>query len=117
MPTYVACLLDQACGGLSGKRVLVVGVSYKPDVADTRESSAEPFIDELKRLGARVSWHDPLVKTWKGEKSAKLTKDFDLCFVLTAHESLDLSNWAGGPIYTLMPSTKHPEWISLLAGR
>jgi UDP-N-acetyl-D-glucosamine dehydrogenase len=117
MPTYVAGLLSEISGGLSGKRVLVAGVSYKPDVADTRESSAEPFIDELKRLGARVSWHDPLVKTWKGEKSANLTKDFDLCFVLTAHESLDLSNWAGGPIYTLMPSTQHPEWISLLGDR
>jgi UDP-N-acetyl-D-glucosamine dehydrogenase len=117
MPTYVAGLLDQACGGLSGKKVLVAGVSYKPDIADTRESSAEPLIEELKELGAQVSWHDPLVKTWRGEKSTNLTKDSDLCFVLTAHESLDLSNWASGPIYSLMPSTKHPEWISLLADR
>jgi UDP-N-acetyl-D-glucosamine dehydrogenase len=114
MPTYVAGLLNQACGGLSGKRVLVAGVSYKPDVADTRESSAEPFIDELKKLGAKVFWHDPLVKNWRGENSANLSEDFDLGFVLTAHELLDLSDWVGGLIYTLMPSTKHPEWISLL---
>jgi UDP-N-acetyl-D-glucosamine dehydrogenase len=117
MPSYVARLLDQAHGGISGKRVLVAGVAYKPDVADTRESSAEPFINELKKLGAEVSWHDPLVKNWRGEVSTDLTKDFDLCFVLTAHESLDLGNWVGGPIYTLMSNVKHPEWISLLGAR
>jgi hypothetical protein len=57
------------------------------------------------------------VKNWRGENSANLSEDFDLGFVLTAHELLDLSDWVGGPIYTLMPSTKHPEWISLLGAR
>jgi len=114
MPAYVANLLDKKCGGLKGKKILVVGVTYKPDIADTRESAAGAFIEELKKLGAGVSWHDPLVRIWRGEESARVEGKFDLGFVLTAHKSLDLSNWSGGFIYTLMENPQHPEWISLL---
>jgi len=114
MPAYVANLLDKKCGGLKGKKILVVGVTYKPDIADTRESAAGAFIEELKKLGAEASWHDPLVKIWRGEESAKVDGKFDLGFVLTAHKSLDLRNWPGGSVYTLLENPQHPEWISLL---
>jgi UDP-N-acetyl-D-glucosamine dehydrogenase len=48
-------------GSLKGKKVQVVGVAYKPNVADVRETPAEPVIEELKKAGAVVTWSDDLV--------------------------------------------------------
>lgn len=114
MPAYAARLLNERSGGLLGKKILILGVSYKPDVADTRETSAKSFIEELTKLGALVSWHDPLVKSWNSQLSSTVSGDYDLGFVLAEHNSLDLSGWNGRPIYCLIGSPRNPEWISLL---
>jgi UDP-N-acetyl-D-glucosamine dehydrogenase len=53
-------------GSLKGKSVQVVGVAYKPNVADVRETPAEIVIEELKKAGASVTWSDDLVSTWMG---------------------------------------------------
>ena len=74
-------------GSLSGKSVLVVGVAYKPDVADVRETAAELVIEHLRKEGAVVSWHDDVVGTWKGENSAPLA-GADIAIVVTKHSSV-----------------------------
>ena len=72
-------------GSLSGKSVQVVGVAYKPNVADTRETPAELVIVELKKAGAVVTWHDPVVKSWHGEQSSDLGGS-DIAVVVTMHD-------------------------------
>lgn len=76
------------CGNLRGKSVLVVGVAYKPNVADVRETAAELVIKHLRNQGAVVSWHDEVVGIWKGENSAPL-EGADIAVVVTKHDSVD----------------------------
>jgi UDP-N-acetyl-D-glucosamine dehydrogenase len=75
-------------GSLKGKSVLVIGVSYKPNVADVRETAAELVIEHLRSQGAVVSWHDEVVGNWKGESSAPL-HGADISIVVTKHDSVD----------------------------
>jgi UDP-N-acetyl-D-glucosamine dehydrogenase len=98
MPGYFVGRAEEKLNGLKGKSVLVVGVAYKPNVADVRETPAEALIDGLKKKGAVVSWHDDLVKEWNGEKSVPLSSDFDLAIIVTTHESLNLSSLGDTPI-------------------
>jgi UDP-N-acetyl-D-glucosamine dehydrogenase len=72
-------------GSLSGKSVQVVGVAYKPNVADTRETPADLVIEELKKAGAVVTWHDPVVKSWHGADSSDLGGS-DIAVVVTMHD-------------------------------
>jgi UDP-N-acetyl-D-glucosamine dehydrogenase len=90
MPAYFVRRSEQKLGGLKGKRVLVVGVSYKPNVADVRETPVEALISGLKDKGAQVAWHDDLVQEWNGEISVTLSSDFDLAIIATPHDYLDL---------------------------
>lgn len=98
MPGYFVGRAEEKIGGLKAKKVLVVGVSYKPNVADVRESPVEALITGLKQKGAKVSWHDDLVKVWNGEESVALGSDFDLAIIATPHEYLDLSKLGYVPI-------------------
>ena len=74
-------------GNLQGKSVLVVGVAYKPNVADVRETAAELVIEHLRSQGAVVSWHDDVVGNWKGEESAPL-RGAEIALVVTKHDSV-----------------------------
>jgi UDP-N-acetyl-D-glucosamine dehydrogenase len=86
MPKYIAGRVAKDNGGsLKGKKVLVVGVAYKPNVADTRETPAELLIDALKELGAVVSWNDPVVGSWHGKESAELN-GAEIAVVVTKHD-------------------------------
>ena len=71
-------------GTLSGKSVQVVGVAYKPNVADVRETPAELVIEELKKAGAIVTWSDDLVSNWMGESSTPLGGS-EIAVVVTLH--------------------------------
>jgi UDP-N-acetyl-D-glucosamine dehydrogenase len=115
MPKYVAKRLMDEYGDIKGKKVLVVGVSYKADISDTRESPAQPFIESLKELGAEVSWHDPLVSSWNGESSSSIAGAYDLAVVLVAHSNLSMSGWKGGPIFTTNFNPKFPDWKPLIS--
>ena len=75
-------------GSLKGKSVQVVGVAYKPNVADVRETPAELVIVELKKAGATVTWSDDLVSTWMGESSTALGGS-DIAIVVTLHSVTD----------------------------
>ena len=89
MPKYIVARVAADNGGtLSGKSVQVIGIAYKPNVADTRETPAELVIDELKRQGAKVSWHDPVVSSWQGETSTPLGSS-EIAIVVTLHDTLD----------------------------
>ena len=98
MPGYFVSRAEEKLGGLIEKKVLVVGVSYKPNVADVRESPAEALIAGLKQKGAEVFWHDDLVKEWNGEKSVALSNEYDLAIIATPHTYLDLTKLGEMPI-------------------
>jgi UDP-N-acetyl-D-glucosamine dehydrogenase len=98
MPTYFVGRASEMLGGLKDKKVLVIGVSYKPNVADIRETPVEALISGLKKSGAVVSWHDDLVKSWNGESSVALGSGFDLAILATPHDYLDLSLLASTPL-------------------
>ena len=85
MPAYVVSRVAGDVGSLKGRKVVVVGVAYKANVKDTREAPAALVISELQKLGADVSWHDPVVGTWNGQSSADLS-GFDVAIVLTKHD-------------------------------
>ena len=88
MSKYVVDRVQADNGGsLQGKSVLVVGVAYKPNVADVRETAAELVIEHLRERGAVVSWHDDVVGTWKSEDSAPLS-GADIAVVVTMHDSV-----------------------------
>jgi UDP-N-acetyl-D-glucosamine dehydrogenase len=98
MPGYFVGRAEEKVGGLKSKKVLVVGVSYKPNVADVRESPVEALIAGLKQKGAQVFWHDDLVKEWNGEKSVALSNEYDLAIIATPHTYLDLTKLGDLPI-------------------
>ena len=75
-------------GSLVGKKVQVVGVAYKPNVADVRETPAEPVVEELKKAGANVTWSDDLVANWMGQSSTPLGGT-DIAVVVTLHAVTD----------------------------
>lgn len=91
MPNYFTNIAEKMIGSLDNKRVLIIGVSYKPDVSDVRQTPVSGLIDILRNRGALVSWHDDLVKEWAGEKSVPLSPDYDLVILATPHSYLDLS--------------------------
>lgn len=94
MPKKTTQRIKSEVGGdLSNKRIQVAGIAYKPNVPDVRESPALELIKELKSLGASVSWHDPIVIEWNGEKSSIIDSNIDLGLIVTAHTSLDLTPW------------------------
>jgi UDP-N-acetyl-D-glucosamine dehydrogenase len=91
MPAYVVKRVVEGAGGsIAGKSVVVVGVSYKANVADTRETPAAVVIDLLREQGATVTWHDDLVGTWRGESSGAI-KGADIAVLVTKHDGLDLT--------------------------
>jgi UDP-N-acetyl-D-glucosamine dehydrogenase len=75
-------------GSLKGKSVQVVGVAYKPNVADVRETPAEFVIEELKKAGATITWSDDLVSSWMGEPSTPLG-GAEIVVVVTLHSVTD----------------------------
>jgi len=86
MPAYVVKRVIAGAGGsVKGRSVVVVGVSYKANVADTRETPAASIIDLLREAGASVTWHDPLVGSWRGEESSDLGAS-DVAVVVTKHD-------------------------------
>jgi UDP-N-acetyl-D-glucosamine dehydrogenase len=101
MPTHVcdrvADLLNDRRLAVNGARVLVLGVSYKRDVGDMRESPALDVISMLARRGAEIAYHDPHVSEFEvdgaGYKSVDLSEEIlsgcDLAVVLTDHSGID----------------------------
>ena len=92
MPAYVVKRVIAGAGGaVKGKSVVVVGVSYKANVADTRETPAASIIDLLRQAGATVTWHDPLVGSWRGEESSDLGTS-DVAVIVTKHDVVSVAD-------------------------
>jgi UDP-N-acetyl-D-glucosamine dehydrogenase len=76
--------------------VLLLGVSYKPNVGDLRESPALVILDLLRRSGAEVSYHDPYIPHLPNEKLFSLdltgeeTDKIDCVVIVTDHDNVDL---------------------------
>jgi len=95
MPAYVVKRVVTGSGGsIKGKKVVVVGVSYKSNVADTRETPAAGVIDLLRAQGATVTWHDDLAGSWRGESSVPI-EGADIAVLVTKHDGLDLAALKG----------------------
>ncbi|MDP1966341.1 MAG: nucleotide sugar dehydrogenase [Reyranella sp.] len=98
--------LNEVAGRASkGARVLIMGVAYKKNVEDTRESPAFRIMELLEKRGAAVSFHDPMVAEipqsrehaeFAGRRSVPLTKDvvagFDATIICTDHDAVDYRN-------------------------
>jgi UDP-N-acetyl-D-glucosamine dehydrogenase len=90
MPAYVVKRVVAGAGGsIKGKKVVVIGVSYKSNVADTRETPAAAVIDLLCKEGASVTWHDDLVKNWRGETSGTIA-GADVAVLVTKHDGVSV---------------------------
>lgn len=102
MPIYVvnkiADALNDQAKAVRGSKVAVIGVAYKRDVDDVRESPALDIIQLLEEKGAEVSYHDPYVKSIRLEHSRVMTglplteewlKGADCAVIVTDHTSLD----------------------------
>ena len=92
MPLYVLKRLEGLLGGnIYGKKICIVGISYKPDVTDMRQSPAIVLWQELEKKSALVSFHDEIVKEFEGKISKALNPNaFDLTVVAVAHSNLDV---------------------------
>lgn len=102
MPAYVARraqdLLNRRSRAMNGARVLLLGVTYKPNISDQRESPARDVAQYLHDLGAQLTYWDPFVETWSpaGFSVARLTdlragvEEADLVILLQAHRELDI---------------------------
>jgi UDP-N-acetyl-D-glucosamine dehydrogenase len=95
MPYFCRSLISQALNhgsqkSLKGSRVLALGVSYKADIDDVRESPAEKLIQLLRKAGADVHYHDPHVPSFDGMESAAYEpENYDCVVIVTAHSSID----------------------------
>jgi UDP-N-acetyl-D-glucosamine dehydrogenase len=101
MPRHVVGLVAEALNRqrkpINGSRVLVVGVAYKPDIDDVRESPSLDIMELLHKQGAAVQWFDPLVTglegTFAGHKLAVWDKAtlarFDAAVIVTAHQAVE----------------------------
>ena len=98
MPSYFVGRAEEILEDLEGKRIIVIGLAYKPNVSDVRETPVETLILGLRAKGALVNWHDDLVREWNGEDSVALSSDFDLAIIATPHDCLDLSKLGNVPI-------------------
>ena len=98
MPNYFISQAVAILKNLKGRKIMVVGVSYKANVGDVRETPVEKLLDGLKQMGAQVFWHDELVQEWKDEKSVALSSDYDLAILATPHDYLDLTKLGNVPI-------------------
>ncbi|MFD5589378.1 MULTISPECIES: nucleotide sugar dehydrogenase [unclassified Streptomyces] len=102
MPRYVvqraAALLNEHGKSARGARVLLLGVTYKPDLADQQGTPAEEIATALMKLGAAVSYHDPHVPSWnvldrpvpRADSLYEAAADADLTILLQQHRTYDL---------------------------
>jgi len=104
MPLVTLRMLESMLGGIEGKAVLLLGVSYRQDVADTRYSPAEVFVRAARDRGASVTCHDPLVRHWSELDVAVETvlpspDSFDAIVFAVPHRAyttLELGSWLNG---------------------
>jgi UDP-N-acetyl-D-glucosamine dehydrogenase len=99
MPYFCRSLVSQALNhgaqkAMKGSRILILGVAYKPDIGDMRESPALKLISLLQAAGSDVSYHDPHVPRFD-EHGLEMTsvplepEGYDCVVIVTDHRSID----------------------------
>lgn len=104
----VDIFIDEAenmVGELENKSILVIGLAFKPNIKDVRESRSCALILGLRAKGATVYWHDDLVQEWNGEKTSALNKNYDLAILATKHDYLNIQDLGNTPIIDTGSST------------
>jgi UDP-N-acetyl-D-glucosamine dehydrogenase len=114
IPEYVISRCVEALNSIGkavrGSRILMIGLAYKPNVDDLRESPTFVYMDHFARHGATVEYYDPYIPeigpsrehmNWRGKRSVEWTRDvvgsFDLSLILTNHSCVDysqLTDWS-----------------------
>ena len=114
MPDYVVHRVSEALNergkSVKGSRILVIGIAYKPNVDDDRESPSYRLLEKLKQLGAEMKYYDPCVPVirltrehpqWAGERSVdwnwETIHSFDVVVIATAHDAVnyqELADWS-----------------------
>jgi UDP-N-acetyl-D-glucosamine dehydrogenase len=95
MPYFCRSVISQAMNhglqkSISGSRILILGVAYKANIGDTRETPAEKLVELLRTAGADVAYHDPHVPEFEGMSSAALEPEsYDCVAIVTAHSAID----------------------------
>ena len=122
MPEYTVeragKVLNRHKKALNGSKVLILGVAYKSDIDDYRESPAIHVINEFKRFGTEVSFYDPFIPSFRehGEEMVGLTEispeilaGFDLVCITTGHTNVDYDMVcnAGVPVFDCRNITKN----------
>jgi UDP-N-acetyl-D-glucosamine dehydrogenase len=115
MPGYVCRrlqdLLNERSLSVKGSRIVILGVTYKPNVADSRESPSRPIAATLLNMGANLTYWDPYVPEWNVNgveithvddlDQAMARGDFDAAVLLQQHNELDTERLqqSGVPIF------------------
>jgi UDP-N-acetyl-D-glucosamine dehydrogenase len=98
MPYFCRSIISQALNhgaqkSVSGAKILILGVAYKPDIGDMRETPAEKLIHLLQNAGAEVAYHDPFVPKFDGMTSAPLEpENYDCVAIVTNHSNVDYAD-------------------------
>jgi len=80
MPLHTRDLCEELAGGhLEGKTIAVCGITYLPEVPDTRNSPAELLVDELIRVGAEILIHDPYINRWSERPHINVSPNLESC--------------------------------------
>ena len=100
MPAYVVQkagdILNDKSLPLKGSRILLLGLAYKPNISDDRESPTYHIMAQLEAKGAQVAFHDPYIPVipptrahaaYAGRKSSEISGDYDLLLLCTAHDA------------------------------
>lgn len=122
MPEYTVeragKVLNRHKKALNGSKVLVLGVAYKQDIDDYRESPAIRVIEEFEKTGAEIEFFDPFIASYRErgvvreglkEINAEMIKDYDLVCITTAHSNVDYDMVcnAGVPVFDCKNVTKN----------
>ena len=105
MPNHVLNLISMHLNklekSLNGTKILIIGVAYKKDIDDTRESPAIDIIELLRNAGSNIDYHDPYVpnlsinnKTYNSLNisDCSILSNYDVCVVVTNHSNIDYEN-------------------------
>ena len=98
LPIYFTGVAAGLLGTLKNKKILLVGIAYKPNVSDVRETPAEGLIQALRKAGAEVFWHDDMVQNWRGEESVALSEKYDLAILVNPHSGTNLQVLGKTPV-------------------
>ena len=103
-------------GSLKDTKIQLAGIAYKPDVSDMRESPALELMIELEKLGAKMSWCDPLVGEYNDKLSTQIDPNVDLGLIITPHREIDFSVWknSGTKVLDLSANSKDFGWPKFL---